>query len=283
MLKTGIQFSKQGYEISDADLLRLYADVGFSSFFTGWVSEGDFNDRTADVAAKCGLVWESIHAPFGGITDIWKEGEKGELWVAKLKAVADTCVQYGIPYMTVHTMNAPRYNNNGPCGSRFNQLGADRFAEVVSYCGERNVKASFENVEFPQREMESLIKELEKRGLENGMAVTYDVGHWHCYPCELDFADAFGKYLIGTHVHDNFGLKDPQIITWDDDSHLLPFDGTLDYRKVGDTLRRCDYRGTITLEISRDRVGMPWYKDYTVEQYFATAAERAAHVARLCE
>lgn len=283
MLKTGIQFSKQGYEISDADLLRLYADVGFGSFFTGWVSEGDFNDRTADVAAKCGLVWESIHAPFGGITDIWKEGEKGDAWVAKLKAVADTCARYSIPYMTVHTMNVPRYNNNGPCGSRFSQLGADRFAEVVSYCGERNVKASFENVEFPQREMESLIKELEKRGLEKGMAVTYDVGHWHCYPCELDFADAFGKYLIGTHVHDNFGVKDPQIITWDDDSHLLPFDGTLDYRKVGDTLRRCDYRGTITLEISRDRVGMPWYKDYTVEQYFATAAERAAHVARLCE
>lgn len=283
MLKTGVQFNKQGYEISDADLLRLYADVGFSSFFTGWVSEGDFNDRTADTAAKCGLVWESIHAPFAGINDIWKEGEKGDAWVARLKAVADTCVRYGIPYMTVHATNVPQYNNNGPCGSRFSQLGVDRFAEVVSYCGERNVKASFENVEFPQKELETLIKELEKRGLEKGMGITYDVGHWNCYPCDLDFADAFGKHLIGTHVQDNFGVKDPQVITWDDDCHLLPFDGTMDYRKVGETLRRCNYQGTIILEISRTRVGMPWYKDYTVEQYFATAAERAAHVARLCE
>ena len=92
-----------------------------------------------------------------------------------------------------------------------------------------------------------------------------------------DIAIADGRIVNPAEV------KDPQIITWDDDSHVLPFDGTLDFRKVGETLRRCNYKGTITLEISRSRVGMPWYQDYTIEQYFATAAERAAHVARLCD
>ncbi|MBQ8356770.1 MAG: sugar phosphate isomerase/epimerase [Clostridia bacterium] len=284
MLQTGINFSKQGFDVTDEALMKLLCEVGFDSFFCGWNPDDNATDALCNLAAKYGMIYESVHAPFGGISHIWKDDEKGAAWVPLLKRVIDSCQRFGIGYATVHVANAPRYNNNGPYGSLYSELGVERFAAVAEYAAERGVKIAIENVEFPQREMLSLTRELEKRGLEQGFATLYDVGHWSCYPCALDFADAFGQHLIGTHVHDNFGCRDPQVITWDDDSHVLPFDGTIDYRKVGNTLKRCAFSGSITLEVSRTRCeDLPWYKAYTLEAFMKTAHERAVHLARLCE
>ena len=283
MRKIGINFGAQGFQLTDEEVMRLLRDVGFDSFFYGWNSDDQATGRICELAAKYGLEYESVHSPFRGISHIWEEGEKGDAYVAELKRVADTCHRFGIGYMTTHAANAPRFNNNGPHGSKFSAIGEERFAEIVEYAGERGVKVAIENVEFPDREMLSLVRALEARGLEKGLATLFDVGHWHCYPADMDFAEAFGKYLIGTHVHDNFGQRDPRTVTWDDDNHLLPFDGTIDYRKAGETLKRCPYPASITLELARARFLLPWYAEYTPEQFFATAAERARNLAKLCE
>ena len=283
MRKIGINFSKQGFDLTDEALMQLLHDVGFDSFFCGWNPDDAATDALCGLAARYGIAYESVHAPFRGISHIWEEGEKGDAYTAELKRVADSCHRFGIGYMTVHAANAPRFNNNGPHGSKFSPIGEERFAEVAAYAGERGVKIAIENVEFPDREMLSLVRALEERGLQEGFATLFDVGHWYCYPSELDFSESFGKYLIGTHVHDNFGITDPRVITWDDDSHVLPFDGTIDYRRVGETLKKCPAPVSITLELARTRNLLPWYADYTPEQFFATAAERARHVAQLCE
>ena len=283
MLKTGINFGKQGFDITDEELMSEIAAAGFDSFFSGWHDDEHVTEAVRKLADKYGLCYESIHAPFRGISHIWQDDEQGTQWVRTFKRVADVCAHCGIDYMTVHAANAPRYNNNGPHGSLYTELGASRFAEAAAYAADRGVKIAVENVEFPDREMLSLMEYLSKNAPREGFATLFDVGHWSCYPCELDFADAFGSHLIGTHVHDNFGIRDPRVITWEDDSHLLPFDGTIDYRAVGDTLKRCSYRGSITLEISRGRAPLPWYGDYTPEAFFATAHERALHVAQLAE
>jgi len=283
MRKIGINFSKQGFELTDEALMALLRDTGFDSFFCGWNPDDHATGALCDLAAKYGLVYESVHAPFRGISHIWEEGERGEAYTEELKRVADSCHRFGIGYMTVHAANAPRFNNNGPHGSKFSQIGEERFALVAEYAAKRGVKIAIENVEFPNREMLSLVRALAARGLEAGFATLFDVGHWYCYPCGMDFAARFGQYLIGTHVHDNFGISDPHTITWDDDSHVLPFDGTIDYRQVGETLKKCPYPASITLEVSRVRSPLPWYADYTPERFFATAAERARHLARLTE
>ena len=283
MLKTGINFGKQGFELTDEALMAHIAAAGFDAFFTGFSADPHVTEELCRLAVQYGVFYESIHAPFGGISHIWQEDEKGAAWVNTLKQVVDTCRRFGIGYMTVHAANAPRYNNNGPHGSLYTELGAARFAQVAASAAEQGVKMAIENVEFPDREMVSLLAYLKEYAPREGFATLYDVGHFSCYPCALDFATAFGDCLVGTHVHDNFGIRDPRVITWEDDSHLLPFDGTIDYRAVGETLRRCHYQGTVTLEVSRGRAPLPWYEDYTPESFFATAHERALHVAQLAE
>lgn len=281
MRNIGIGFDPYGFALSDEETMRLLKSVGFTCFFCSWHKEIRA-EHVRELAEKYGLTYESIRAPFSGIRTIWEDCAEGEEWVKRLCRTVDRCQRFGVKYMTVRAMNLPQYNSNTQDGSAYTLLGAERFARVAEYAGERGVKMSLENVEFPQKELLSLLSFLEVRGLGNAVGVTYDVGHWNCYPCDLDFAEAFGKYLIGTHVHDNFGQTDPTIITWNDDCHLLPFDGTLDYKFVADTLKRCDYHGSIMLEIAR-REPVAWDSENAAEIFFQTAYERACRVASLCD
>lgn len=277
MLGTGINFNKFGYEYSDADTLKCIRDAGFDSVFTGFWDD----EKTAvfkDTSARLGLRYESIHAPFGGINCMWDEGEKGDEYVRRLCAVADTCARFDIGYFTLHCMNVPEFNVDVTAPLKWSQLGLDRFARVVEYAGERGVKACFENVEFPQFELKGLLENLCARGYTS-LGWTWDVGHEHCYSApDFDLTAHFGEMLTGTHVHDNFGQSDPHVVTWNDDSHILPFDGTIDFRRVGRELKKCGYAGTITLETGRKPM-VPWYRDMKIDEFLAVAHERAVRIA----
>ena len=47
---------------------------------------------------------------------------------------------------------------------------------------------------------------------------------------------------MAVHMHDNSGKPN-------DDQHLLPFDGTIDFGRVAKRLRESAYQGPITLEV----------------------------------
>lgn len=81
------------------------------------------------------------------------ESEKGNEYVKRLCAVADTCARFGISYFTLHCMNVPEFNVDVTSPLKCSQAGLDRFERVVEYAAERGVKACFENVEFPQFEL----------------------------------------------------------------------------------------------------------------------------------
>ena len=281
MLQTGINFNKFGYDYSDADTLRCIREAGFDTFFTGFMSD----EQTAlfkENGERVGLRYESVHAPFGGINCMWDEGEKGDEYVRRLCAVADTCARFEIGYFTLHCMNVPQFNVDVNAPLKCSQLGLDRFERVVAYAAEKGVKACFENVEFPQFELQSLLEHMRHKGYPS-LGWTWDVGHEHCYPAPgFDVAEQFGDLLVGTHMHDNFGQSDPHVITWNDDSHILPFDGTVDFRRVGQALKRCGYRGTVTLETGR-KPSIPWYRDMGIDEFLYMAHERAMHIAAWCE
>lgn len=286
MIGTGMNLGYFGYDEYKDNIdaqIRALRECGFDSMFTGsGFSDADL-DQMADSCAKYKLRLESLHAPWGGITCIWDDGDAGEEWVSKLKRDLDKVKRIHASYLTVHCMNVPRYNNNGPIGNRFSERGADRFRKVIEYAAELGIKVGFETVEFAQLELKSLMEWCREKKLTEGCGVVWDIGHWNCYPNGLDFADTFGDLLIGTHTHDNFGNTDPQVITYDDDRHLAPFDGTINWQKVGDQLRRSHFNGTVTLEFGRGSQ-MPWYQDFPDMLSFLTEMHtRAARIAMLGE
>lgn len=282
MLQTGINFNQFGYQYSDEDTMRYIREAGFDTFFTGTLDA----EKTAflkETGEKLGLRYESIHAPFGGINCIWDEGEKGDEYVKRLCAVADLCARFEIGYFTLHCMNVPQFNVDVTEAQKWSERGLDRFRQVLSYAAERGVKACFENVEFPQFELKRLLDTFRTEGYPS-LGFTWDVGHEHCYPApDMSVAAEFGDLLVGTHMHDNFGQSDPHVITWNDDTHILPFDGTIDFRKVGRSLKNCGYTGTVTLETGRKTAVVPWYRDLPIDEYLAMAHEKAVRIARWSE
>lgn len=280
MLKTGIILSDFRYGLSIPERLRALKDAGFDAFFTSLMSPED-TLMTAEEAAKYGLIYDSVHAPFGGAGEIWTGTEKGLALVEKIKATADICAANGIPYFTLHAQNCPHFNDPAQTVSRFTEEGYRRYLDITEYAASKGVKASYENVEFPNLELAELLGRL-RRDCPEGLAFTWDIGHEHCYPCGTAVTDMFGDLLTGTHIHDNFGNRDPHVITWDDDSHVLPFDGTVDFRWVGAELNRLSFNGVLMIELGRSGA-IPWYNNYKAEEWLAEAHTRIMHLNALCE
>ena len=284
MLKTGINLRDYGYGTTDLETLAVFKQAGFDTFFTEWNEhDAKYHVNIANEAAKLGFQYESIHACFNGINCIWEQGEAGEAYLARLKRCVDDAANSGVLYITVHVMNVPKYNYENP--SLWSELGVNRFAELVGYAEKKGIKVAFENVEFPQYQLKKLIGIL-RNTAPNALRFCWDVGHEHCYPAIPDrVSELYGDLIIGTHMHDNFGQVNSEVITWEDDVHVMPFDGTLNYKKVGDSLKKIGYQGTITLELVRSERQwniLPWYKDYTFEEFAAEAHKKAERIALLC-
>ena len=287
MLKTGIYLCDYGYDLSAAQSVKLAKQVGFDTFFVDWSADNPLGkyEEFADEAAKNGMVFESMHAPYRSIDCMWSHSEKERNFIAQLHGCIDTAARCGVRYVTVHALNAPTWNPESP--KIWSDIGVENFAEIVAYGESKKVFVAFENVEFPHEQLKRLLEILRKR-VPNALRFVWDVGHEHCYcPNRKEcVTDLFGDLLIGTHIHDNFGQKDPNMVTWHDDVHIMPFDGTLDYRIVATRLKQLNYTGSITLELERSprqwRL-LPWYRDYTADAFFEEAYTRAHRIAVLCE
>ena len=286
MLKTGICLAKYGYDVTHPEAMRILKQAGFDSFFTGWTEDDNlkFHSQMANEAAKIGMVYESIHAPFGGINCIWEDGEEGEAYRKSLRRCVEDAAACGVLYITAHIMNVPQYNTANP--PLWSELGVSRFADIVSYAADKGIKVAFENVEFPQYQLHKLIQRL-RDIVPQGLGFCWDTGHEHCYPAgSTSVPELFGDLIIGTHMHDNFGQANPAIVTWDDDVHIMPFDGTINYHEVGQKLKGIGYTGTVTLEIGRGERQwniLPWYQHYTFEEFASQAHEKARRIAILCD
>lgn len=66
----------------------------------------------------------------------------------------------------------------------------------------------------------------------------WDTGHEMCYNFSQDMMGLYGDKLVATHFNDNMGMADPNVVTWHDDAHLLPFDGIADWAGIMQRINR---------------------------------------------
>jgi len=67
----------------------------------------------------------------------------------------------------------------------------------------------------------------------------YDSGHANVDRAGLRDLHAYGHRLLTMHLHDNSG----------EDSHVLPYEGDVDWPELMATLGELDYRGNLLLEV----------------------------------
>lgn len=260
--------------LSTKEQIMLFKKSGFEAFFTGW-KPGEPVKEYAELANELGMIYQSIHAPFGKADDMWHGDEAlGKAAVEELIECVHACAECGVEIMIVHAFIG--FDDDRKPTAQ----GLKRFGKVVDEAQKYSVKIAFENTEGE----EYLAALLEHFKDNDSVGFCWDSGHEMCYNYSKDLLALYGDKLIATHLNDNLGISDfGGRIYWTDDLHLLPFDGIADWDGIAKRLDRCGFNGIMTFELNirskPDRHENDIYTKMTIEEYIAECYKRACRVA----
>ena len=198
------------------------------------------------------------HLGYQNINSIWEEGELGDNLVERYKKDIKDCKENGIPMVVMHLTSktkAPMYG----------EIGLERIKKIVNYAKELNVKVAFENTKI-KGYLEYVLGNIK----DDNVGICFDAGH-----CHVHFNDEFNfKFfkdrIFAVHLHDN---------DKSDDLHLLPFDGTIDWKNVIKKLKECNYNGPITLEICYRYD----YLNMTLDEFYRIGKDRGNKLMEIAE
>jgi len=260
--------------VAPLDQIELYHRTGFEGFFSGWGGQEEFRKK----ADELGMIYQSIHAPFGKAADFWKGGDAAEAAVAEMIACLEDCARVEVPIMVAHTFIG--FEDHDP-----NETGVENYGRVCARAKELGVQVAFENTEG--EEYLAAVMELAKV-YPGTVGFCWDTGHEMCYNYSKDMLALYGDLLIATHLNDNLGIKDyGGTITWHDDLHLLPFDGIGNWENITGRMKAHGYTGILTFELGigskPNRHENDKYMAMDPEVYVAEAYNRACKVAALLQ
>ncbi len=259
-------------DVSFETCVDAIAKAGFDGIFTGW-TPGDMARRAAVIRGR-GLYFQSVHSPFKRVHKIWEDCEEGETVIDELIDCITECAACGVPIVVIHPIIG--MDKHTPT-----ELGIARFRHLADEAQKLGIMLAFENVEGIEY-LEKIIADL---GAHPAVAFCWDTGHEMCYNSCMDVPALYGDKLICTHLNDNMGQTDPNVVTWLDDSHLMPFDGIADWQGIAARLDRAGYSGELTFEMSlNSKPGKNThdiYKHLDIYGYFAQLHDRAMQFAQL--
>ena len=260
MNKIGVNHSDH-FGMNADDSCRLFSQIGFDAFFVEY-HDTKQTQSFAEAAQTHDLFFESLHAPFDGINNIWLDNEAGEDMLRRLINGIDMCVVAGAPICVVHL-------SSGMTPPSITDIGRMRFAKLVEYAQQKNIRIAFEN----QRKLANLAWAFETFTDDNVVGFCWDCGHESCFTFGREYMPLFGTRLLCTHIHDNEGV-------FDKDDHWIPFDGNINFDRFAEHIRGSNYHGSLMLELAYNR---PRYADMPAEIYLRRAADAAKRLVQMVD
>lgn len=259
----------QGVLSPDEEIALLYR-IGFGAFFTE--AREDLIPRFAAAARDVGIAYASVHS--GCLAHfMWGEyGTEDDSAAAQKKALREIelCSEFEIPYLVLHPSVGSR--EEAPP-----EIGYERYAQLFRRAEQCGVTLAFENLSS-KKYLEAIMKTF---GDSPACGFCYDSGHALAYTNGTDLLKLYQKHLVLTHLHDNFGRRGDRI-TSDDDLHIFPFDGLVDWDFVAGSLKAASYTGILMAEVKYSPTpGNYIYDTYnapSLEQFYQTVYERLLRI-----
>ena len=133
------------------------------------------------------------------------------------------CEKYSVPVLVVHT----------PVALTLSEICDQRFVNLGNFAKQHGVTLAFENICYFDNLQHML-------NLLPNSKFCWDIGHQHIFGDRKHFVPAFGDKLGALHIHDNDLISD---------SHLIPFEGRINFEEATKELADSGYSGTMMLEI----------------------------------
>lgn len=249
--------------ISREEYIKKVKELGFDTVFTGTAKTLEAQESVANAIASRGLIYETIHAPFGHINDMWLDCEGGEKMIDELLFSVDACVVAGAPILVVHLSS----KEDAPSVT---DIGRARYERLVEYAAKKGVIIAFEN----QRKLGNIGWAFDNFEKCDNVGFCWDCGHEHCFTIGREYMPLFGKKLVCTHIHDN-------MCEYNGDLHMIPFDGRIDYTRIAEHIKRYKYTGPLTLEVFAN--SSDHYVGVTPDEYLQRAADAIKKLRRMVD
>lgn len=238
------------------ETIEAIKKAGFDGAFIQWYNKDwSFSqEQQLKLCRELGLEIPFFHLGYSGINAIWVEGEEGEKLVEGYLRDLDACKRNDIDLVIMHPTSkfvAPKPN----------MLGIKRLQKIIDHAEKLNIKIAFENSKIFGY-LEYIFEHIKN----SNIGICFDIGHCHCHFDNKFNWKMFKNKILAVHLHDN---------DKSDDLHLLPFDGTVDWKKLAKDLKKAKYKGPVTLE-SCYRYN---YLNMPVDDFYKLSLEKAKKIA----
>lgn len=234
MRELAVVVNNQNVAITPKEMIDAIKESGFKNVFLQWYNKDlSFSqEEQLEYVRKLGLNVAFVHLGYSRINDLWNTELEDDVvnevvdgYINDLKV----CKANGINLVIMHLtskMVAPKYN----------EKGLERFKKIVNKAEELGVRIAFENTKI-KGYLEYVFENIDSKNI----GLCYDAGHCHAHFDDEFNYELFKDRIFAVHLHDNHG---------EIDEHLLPYDGTIDWKHVINKLKECNYNGLVTLELS---------------------------------
>ena len=260
MRELAVAIQNENEKVSIIETINSINNAGFKNVFVQWYDENlEYSqEEQVKLCKKLGFNIIFAHLGYQNINSIWEEGIDGDNLVKRYKKDIKDCKENGIPMVVMHLTSKKKVPIYG-------EIGLNRIRKIIEYAKELNIKVAFENTKI-KGYLEYVLENIK----DDNVGICFDAGHYHVhFDDEFNF-EFFKDRIFAVHLHDN---------DKSDDLHLLPFDGTIDWKYVINKLKECDYNGPITMELCYryDYLKMP------LDEFYKAGYERGLQLLKIVE
>lgn len=222
-----------------AESLAMIREAGFEVIAIGARPEHSGYDtaegrrRIAQLVTDYHLHVDSVHAPFPEADRLCSldESERSES-LSQCEVAIDTAEGLGTDVVVVHL------NTNADAAVRARMLDQGRrsIESLSEYALGQSVELALENSwGEPYAEMlHAVMGEFD----DAPIGFCFDAGHGNVDGVGVGDLLRYGHRLLTVHLHDNLGT----------DTHMLPYEGNMDWGRIMGALREVGYGGNLLLE-----------------------------------
>lgn len=237
------RLKKVGFDALDLNI----SDAGKPFFKLADDSWKEWVEEVIELSRSLNIPFTQSHAPF--YNAIEPESKKKEVWEPLIKRAIEASGMAKIPWVVMHPGTYPDDTYDFKESKRRNYEYFMPYLEMASKFG---LGIAIENMADDIRRTYlrpgavycsthvELVDLVDSFNTEN-VGICWDFGHANLMGIDQREALRFmGKRLKATHVADNSGFHD---------DHIMPFQGSIDWRRVLPVLTEIGYEGDLTYEI----------------------------------
>lgn len=256
------------YSVLFPRAVALLQEAGFDWVSLGASPKHSGHDTAAGRAALKTLVAahgiriDSVHAPFPEGDRLFSVDDAERLESVRLcKMAIDTALDVDGRVVVIHLI--PYGIPEGPVRQQMIAQGRRSVEALATYAAKQRVTLALENGQKPDYDqvLAALLTEFDG----DPVGFCYDSGHENVQGKCFELLQRFGHRLATVHIHDNLGT----------DSHMLPYEGNIDWERFRKVFHGLGYSGNLILEAG---IGNSQFKDPAV--FLAEARKRAEKLAR---